>query len=274
MAVAALIALAGFLRRRRSHQKTTDAPAVLLARDNGDDDHVERGLEQNPNFFPPAPAPIARPVQSSTEHPPTSTVAFLAVSDRDEEPPAYQDVASSHRHTPAEADVNDGGGIKPRSAPAPRDGGADEEDAAGGVTKKSSETATVIPTVSTANMSTAEQEEVAQFRQSQRAADAVAGGATKEALGASSSASQQNSGGDIGLGQAVLAAAQELARSCQIPGVSEAAGVLCIMANLFTDSRGNDQASKSRLRQCRSIVLALKRADKVVAKVSRKRAGV
>ncbi|CAM9416640.1 unnamed protein product [Ectocarpus fasciculatus] len=38
------------------------------------------------------------------------------------------------------------------------------------------------------------------------------------------------------------------------------------MANLFTDSRDIDQASKSRLRQCRSIVLALTRADKVVAK--------
>ncbi|CAM9226240.1 unnamed protein product [Ectocarpus sp. 12 AP-2014] len=69
-----------------------------------------------------------------------------------------------------------------------------------------------------------------------------------------------------GLGQAVLAAAQELAWSCQIPGVSEAAGALCIMANLFTDSRDIDQASKSRLRQCHSIVLALERADKVVAK--------
>ena len=168
--------------------------------------------------------------------------------------------------------MNDGGGIETRSAPAPPDGA---------VGRKSSETATSFATVSTANMSTAEQEEVAQFRQSQRAADAVAGGPTpEEALGgdtggtaASSSASRRSSGSDVGLGQAVLAAALELAMSCQIPGVSEAAGVLCIMANLFTDSHDIDQASKSRLRQCRLIVLALQRADKVVAKVSRKRAG-
>ncbi|CAM9364389.1 unnamed protein product [Pylaiella littoralis] len=69
----------------------------------------------------------------------------------------------------------------------------------------------------------------------------------------------------MGLGQAVLAAAQELARSCQILGVSEAAGAVCIMANLFSDRRENDKTSASRLRQCRSMVLALKRADKVVA---------
>ncbi|CAM9373156.1 unnamed protein product, partial [Scytosiphon promiscuus] len=74
------------------------------------------------------------------------------------------------------------------------------------------------------------------------------------------------SSGDLGLGQAVLVAAQELARSCQVPGISEAAGVLCIMANLFIDSRENDKASDTRLRQCRSIVMALKRAGKVVGK--------
>ncbi|CAM9156032.1 unnamed protein product [Pylaiella littoralis] len=256
--VAALIALAVFLRKRRSRQKTTDTPAVPSARENGD---IER--EQNPDFFPPASAPLAVSSFNASphEHPPAVPPSAPAPLG-DEEPPAYQDVASSHRHTPA--DVNDGGGMKMRSGP----GAAGEEDAA----KKSSETA--IATVSTANMSTAEQEEVAQLRQRQRAADAVAGGTTPgEALGgdtggtaASSSASRRGSGSDIGLGQAVLAAAQELARSCQIPGVSEAAGVLCIMANLFTDSRDIDQASKSRLRQCRSIVLALTRADKVVAK--------
>ncbi|CAM9431484.1 unnamed protein product [Scytosiphon promiscuus] len=37
------------------------------------------------------------------------------------------------------------------------------------------------------------------------------------------------------------------------------------MANLFSDSRENDKASTSRLRQCLSMVLALKRADKLVA---------
>eukprot|EP00903_Cladosiphon_okamuranus_P017814 g16394.t1 len=173
-----------------------------------------------------------------------------------------------------EADVNEDRGIKTRSARAPPDGALPAEHIGAGLAKESSETATSFATVSTANMSTAEQEEVAQFRQRQRAADAatVAGGPTQEGealvggTAASSSASRRSSGSDVGLGQAVLAAAQELARSCQVPGVSEAAGVLCVMANLFADSRDIDQASKSRLRQCRSIVLALTRADKVVAK--------
>lgn len=86
--------------------------------------------------------------------------------------------------------------------------------------------------------------------------------------GTSSPADRQKPAGDIGLGHAVLAAAQELAHRCQVPGVSEAASAVCIMATLVTDNRDNDRSSESRLRQCRSIVMALKRADKVVAKVS------
>lgn len=73
---------------------------------------------------------------------------------------------------------------------------------------------------------------------------------------------------EIGLGQAVYAAAQELARHCQVPGVSEVAVVVGIMANLVTDSRENDSASDSRLKQCRSIVFVLKRAAEVIGKVS------
>lgn len=245
---------------RRNSSSYSDTPGHAHGNDDGD---------------------VNNPASASAFLAPTSAVAVLPVGDRDEGPPSYQDVASSHGHTPAEADVNDGGGIKKRSAPAPPDGAAGEEDAAGGVAKKSSETISSFATVSTANTSTTEQEEIAQIRQRQRAVDAapVAGGPTKEGealvggTAASFSASRRGSGSDVGLDQAVLAAAQELTRSCQIPGVSEAAGVLCIIANLFTDSRDINQASKSRLRQCRSIVLALQRADKVVAKVSRKRAG-
>lgn len=86
--------------------------------------------------------------------------------------------------------------------------------------------------------------------------------------GTSSSADRQNSAGDIGLGNAVLAAAQELARSCQVPGVSKAAAAVCIVANMVTDSCENDRASESRLRQCHTIVMALKRAAKVAEKVT------
>eukprot|EP00903_Cladosiphon_okamuranus_P021836 g20079.t1 len=270
VAGAALIAIGVFLKRRRASKQKTGSPP------SHDGDNLEQGHDP-PGLAATSAAPAVGVEGGILQDSHRRNSSLYSDTpghahgnddgDRDEEPPAYQDVASSHRHTPAEADVNDGGGIKTRSAPAP------EEDAAGVSAKMSSETTSSFATVSTASMSTAEQEEVAQFRQRQADAAPVANGPTKEALvgdtAASSSASRRGSNGDIGLGQAVLAAAQELARSCQIPGVSEAAGVLCVMANLFTDSRDIDQASKSRLRQCRSIVLALTRADKVVAKVSR-----
>lgn len=146
---------------------------------------------------------------------------------------------------------------------------------ADGSTEKSLTDTTSTATTSTANGSTCERAELAEFHRRQVAADATSsasGARPAEApdgvTTAPSAADRPNSAGDIGLRQAVLAAAQELARSCQVPGVAEAAGVLCIMANLFTDSRENDKASDTRLRQCRSIVMALKRTEKVVGKVS------
>lgn len=280
----ALIAVAAFLKRRRTaNQKIANPPPAVLAAH--DDDNLEQGREQPPDAHPPA---------------------VLAVGDGDDQSPLTHK-ASPHRHTPAEADESDGEGVVPPSAPASldiqvqssteqandapiaadaaadaakdREAGLAGEDAAGGSTEKSSPTTTSIATASTANMSTAERDEVAQFHQWQRAADAapVAGKSQPEkkqektsggGIGDSSEPGRQNSAGDIGLGNAVLAAAQELARHCQIPGVSEAAAAVCIMANMVTDSRENDRASESRLRQCRTIVLALKRAAKVAEKVS------
>lgn len=73
---------------------------------------------------------------------------------------------------------------------------------------------------------------------------------------------------DIGLAQAVLVAAQELAQQCQIPGVCEAATAVCMMAKLMTDSRDNARTSGTRLRQCNTIVIALKRAARVAKDVS------
>lgn len=79
---------------------------------------------------------------------------------------------------------------------------------------------------------------------------------------------RQTPASEIGLGHAVYAAAQELARNCHVPGVGEVAVVVGIMANLVADSRENDSVSDSRLRQCRSIVFVLKRAAEVIGKVS------
>lgn len=272
VAGAVLIALAVILKKRRSqNQKTTRTPAVTPSHG---DDNVEQGQE------PPGVCP-----------PPHSAV--VAAGNKDENLPSHLHITSPHQQTPAEADGADGAGIAPPSAPAlpigqvqssaedaksaaeGRSTGSAGDDAASGSAEKLSAATPSAATSSTTNISTAEQDELAQFHQRERVADAasVAGGpnpiqASGSGTGASSAASRQSSAGDIGLARAVLAAAQELAHHCQIPGVSEAATAVCIMANLATDSHDNVRASESRLRQCRSIVIALKRAANVADKVS------
>ncbi|CAM9813426.1 unnamed protein product, partial [Ectocarpus sp. 6 AP-2014] len=67
----------------------------------------------------------------------------------------------------------------------------------------------------------------------------------------------------VGVGQAVLVLAQELAHHCQVPGVSEVATLVSLLVNLVTDSCDNSGGSDGRLRQCRSIIVLLNRADKV-----------
>ncbi|CAM9446055.1 unnamed protein product, partial [Hapterophycus canaliculatus] len=66
-------------------------------------------------------------------------------------------------------------------------------------------------------------------------------------------------------GGAVVAAAQELAQHCQIPGVSEAATVVSILVKLVTDSQ-DAARDDARLKRCRSIVMMLERAAKVLGK--------
>lgn len=72
----------------------------------------------------------------------------------------------------------------------------------------------------------------------------------------------------FGYGRAVLTAAQELAQHCQIPGVSEAATMVSILINLVSDSRDCTSRGDAGVKRCRSIVMILKRAAKVLGKVS------
>ena len=154
------------------------------------------------------------------------------------------------------------------------------EDAADGSPERLTTTTAPTATATSANVSTHEQEELARFHQRKGVAGTppVASGPQTEepfgdskrglgSSGASPAADREKPAGDIGLVHAVLAAAQELVHHCQVPGISEAASAVPIMANLVMASRENDRAGESRLRQCRSIVMALKRAEKVVAKV-------
>ena len=283
VAGAALIALAVVLKRRRGSSLKTRprTPAVPATHD---DDSLERRHAQPSGFFPP----------------PYSAVAVAGGGGGN--PSSRQNKTRPRRQTPPETDGADGGCIVQPSAPPPlyehaapsagdtskaaaaqsRDPGGVGEYEARGQAEPTAATASIattsasIATTSTANLSTAEREELAEFHQRQHAGcadpvsgeprgnDATGGGAPVTTPGAD----PLDSAGDIGLGQAVLVAAQELAHHCQIPGVSEAAGAVCIMANLVTDSRDNARASETRLRQCRTIVMALKRAARVADKVS------
>ncbi|CAM9095208.1 unnamed protein product [Ectocarpus sp. 6 AP-2014] len=66
----------------------------------------------------------------------------------------------------------------------------------------------------------------------------------------------------VAYGQAVLVAAEELAHYCQIPGVSEAATAVSILVHLVLDSR--ELTSGTGVKRCRSIVMMLERAAKVL----------
>lgn len=273
-ASAALIALAVSSKRRRVATKKIIQPP--LVHPTHDDDNLEQGgdapqLEKPPSYE--AALTLDAGGNGSSSHEPKATLN-----------PYY-------RH--ADAGGAEGGNILPALPPPslaePRQssaehtanvtGGGDAELAGGSSAADSSVKASTDTSsttrASTVSISTHERAEVAQFQQRQRMADApaVAGGPRPEETRGgnseeSSEADRPKKVDGIGLGPAVLTAAQELARSCQIPGVGEAAAMLCIMANLVIDSRENDRSSDSRLRQCRSIVLVLKRAEKVIGKVS------
>lgn len=73
---------------------------------------------------------------------------------------------------------------------------------------------------------------------------------------------------NLGLGRAVGDAAEDLARNCHIPGVSEAAAALSILVSLVANTRDNNNGMEANLRRCRAIVVMLQRAEKVLGKVS------
>ncbi|CAN0166390.1 unnamed protein product, partial [Scytosiphon promiscuus] len=258
----ALVALAVLLKRRRaSKQKTVYPPAVFPA---DDDDNLERGHQEPRDVQSPAYEPV------------------LASGKAGDKPPSHEHEAWRRRYVPAEADAVDDLGISPPSALVPRDGrvqpgaegaknggrtygaGLGGGEAVHHFAEKMSTAALSTASSSAANMSTVERAELAQFFQRQ---SVYGGSKSVDASGGSSSASsateRNRAAYELRLGHAVLAAAQELAHHCQTPGISEAATAVCIMARLVTDGRDNDRTSDLRLRQCRSIVVALKRAAKV-----------
>ncbi|CAM9265476.1 unnamed protein product, partial [Ectocarpus sp. 8 AP-2014] len=81
---------------------------------------------------------------------------------------------------------------------------------------------------------------------------------------AAAPAGRRQTSSGVGYGQAVLAAAEELAHHCQIPGISEAATAVSILIHLVVDTE--DLTSSAGVKRCRSIVMMLERAAKVLGK--------
>lgn len=71
----------------------------------------------------------------------------------------------------------------------------------------------------------------------------------------------------LGVLQAVLVSAEEIAKMSSIAGISEAATLVSVLVRLFADSRDNAARSDSRVRWCRSILVMLQRAETLLEKV-------
>ena len=271
---AALITLAVTLRwRRGASRKTTRPPKVSPTHDGG---NVEQGRKEPLGF--------------------RSCPAGFATGDGGKRPSHNKRSTPLHRRLPTEADGVGGGRLTPPPAPAPldartesRNGHAESAHVAGDRgTERPGGDATfgaaehmLAPASSNGSACapstwSAERAELAQRHEREHGMgagcdagdpDPIPHEAPGSWLGTSLAADRQTWAGGIGLGHAVLAAAQELAHQCQIPGVSEAATAVCIMANLVTNNRENVGASESRLRQCRTVLMALKRAANVADKV-------
>ncbi|CBJ25851.1 protein kinase [Ectocarpus siliculosus] len=116
-------------------------------------------------------------------------------------------------------------------------------------------------TNSTANVSTGERNDLAGTAIPPENDPVPGDGGAPSMVGA-----RRTSDGGVGYGQAVMAAAQELAQHCQIPGVSEAATAVSILVRLVSDSRDYAVRGDAGVKRCRSIVMMLELAAKVLGK--------
>lgn len=71
----------------------------------------------------------------------------------------------------------------------------------------------------------------------------------------------------VGVIQAVLQSAEQIAHNSAIPGVGEAATLVSVLVRLVDDNEGNPGAGEWRVRWCRSILVMLQRAEILLGKV-------
>ncbi|CAM9807784.1 unnamed protein product, partial [Ascophyllum nodosum] len=68
------------------------------------------------------------------------------------------------------------------------------------------------------------------------------------------------------MAEAVMGAAEAVANSSSVPGVSEAATLISTLVKLVVERQNSDSAAEWRLRWCRSIVTLLDQASKILGK--------
>ncbi|CAM9667182.1 unnamed protein product [Ectocarpus fasciculatus] len=164
------------------------------------------------------------------------------------------------------SDHNERGG-RTWTADAGRGGGDAMEDGNDGVTEAEQSLLSLRITHSTADVSTEEgTAEVDGFGISADESQDDARSAAAPALAASPAGGRRRTSSGVGYGQAVLAAAEELAHRCQTPGVSEAATAVSILVHLVLDSRDLTSRGEAEVKRCRSIVMVLERAATVLGK--------
>ena len=282
VAGAVFIGLGLWLRRRQNAQKSRENSQPLSS--------TSRDLEHDPGFEPQEGTGFGTvviigdggypsPHREGPSHPPDAHAKAVAAMASDDE--GIVSTSDPTAPLPARAAA-----AAPAAAvadpPQPVPSNPDQEVSPGkypdpalgsGSAKDRAAEQSLTATMSTANMSTAEQVELGQFHE--RVASAAAVGVDDSTQGdagddemALSASGQRGFNGSIGLGEAVLEAAENLAYHCQIPGVSEAAAVVSTLAKLVSDSRDIKSGGDSNLRKCRVIVRMLERASTVAGSVS------
>lgn len=228
-----LIAILMFLRERQKKNSTNDIKDSAYPRKTGDPEEGSGGQDRRTRSQLVSPA-VVQPIR----------------------PPSYETLAAMDSDAP--------GRFAPIAGVAtsrgPREGNGD-----GGAQNRR-----VDKTISIGGISTEKKGGAPPLHVGDSGGNAVAlpttSGPGDAAIGGSDSPRRSSAGG-IGVARAVMEAAQELAQKSQIPGVCDAATLLAVLVNLVTDNMGNIEGVEWRIKRCRSILIMLERAARVLGKV-------
>lgn len=266
----------GFFVWRRRAAKTKDVNPSAPHPDNADS--LERGRERKPESDVNPPASFGDSANNGLSDPPSQHEGLPPSSSHAYSRNALSDPYQHAAAAVVAAETNDDscGRVKSLSI-APLTGAAESRTEQTAYPGKGAEDGSsahrllLTGTNSTANVSTEEHTEHAGGGLSAEEEAAFFADGSAPAPGESAAPSSTTGGqrvvNGMGYAQAAIGAAQELAQHCQVPGVSEAATVVSILIQLVSDSKDDMSRGDARVKRCRSIVIMLERAAKVLGKV-------